>query len=248
MTTVLGARPRRLWPFLFAALVVVVSDIAHAEEEVFCGLGPPPGSPEFAAYRQRQDRQRAALGYQVVCERKLTRFDYAAQVRPMAEVSRRLAFNPVPLDSTPFATYTLLGGIPDHGGDHGSTALHRTFRTPDGRMVDLFEWDMSVDHGDVYSRKDLQTERVNDFPAQLIAMQTPSGKAASILMWVANRRSYELTVNENIGTKTSRPSIAELAASIPVVPAAPEPDRCRVQVPGISEPFDGCFGAPPPVN
>lgn len=168
---------------LFATVAVLtLSPTAVAQSErVFCGLGPPPGSANFEQHERLQDQQRRALGYVLVCESDLRRFDYASNAESLDRAIRRLAFAPVSLDSTPFRGFRALGGMPDHFGDEGASALHRTFRSPLGYEVDLFEWDMSVAGGQIKNRADLQTEQVNGAPAQLTVVQAPSGKAVSVL-------------------------------------------------------------------
>jgi hypothetical protein len=181
-----------------------------------CGLGPPPGSAAFARHEQAQDEQRRSLGYVLVCEENLRRFDYASMAKPLNEAARRLAFTPVPLDSTPFKDFEALGGRPDIVvGDAGPAALHRTFRTPRGHIVDLREWDMSVGGGQIMARTDLQTEQVNGTPAQLTVLQAPSGKAVSLLRWIEGRRSYELSISANVKTSSLSPTLLQLANSIP---------------------------------
>ena len=185
-------------------------------QTLFCGLGPPPGSPGFAQHEQAQDQQRRTLGYVLVCDENLRRFDYASMAKPLKEAAGRLAFTPVPLDSTPFKDFVALGGMPDmFMGAAGPAALHRTFRTPQGHIVDLFEWDMSVAGGQITARADLQTEQVNGTPAQIIVLQAPSGKAVSILSWIEGRRRYELSISANVKTSRLSPTLVQLASSIP---------------------------------
>jgi hypothetical protein len=182
---------------------------------VFCGLGPPPGSAAFEDHERLQDQQRRALGYVLVCEGDLRRFDYASRAEPLEKATRRLAFTPVPLESTPFQGFRALGGRPDHFGQSGPSALHRTFRTPQGNFVDLFEWDMSVAGGQVMVRADLQTDHVNGAPAQLIVVQAPSARAVSILSWTEGRRRYELSIDANVRTSNVSPTLMQLASSLP---------------------------------
>lgn len=225
---------------LLAAIVILaLSPMALAQSErPFCGLGPPPGSASFEQHERAQDQQRSALGYVRVCEDDLRRFDYASRARSMDRATARLNFTPVSLQSTPFEGFRALGGMPDHFGDGGASALHRTFKSPQGHIVDLFEWDMSVSGGQVKKRADLQTEQVNGAPAQLIVIQASSGKAVSILSWVEGRRHYELSVDVNVKTSTISPTLFQLASSIPKsVPARlDEPDLRWPALPPVPRP------------
>lgn len=221
MTRTLPSGLRRqgiqLW---FPVLLLPLLPLALAQGDVSCGLGAPPGSAAFEQHARLQDQQRRTLGHVLVCDSDLGRFDYASTAEPLEQATRRLAFNPVSLESTPFHQFHTLGGRPDHFGDGAPAALHRTFRTQQGYVVDLFEWDMSVSGGHLISRADLQTERVNGAPAQLTVVQTPSGNAVSILSWVEGRRSYQLSIDTNVKTSRVSPPLMQLASAIPVsVPA-----------------------------
>ncbi len=203
----------KLWlPILLLPLLPLA--IAQPDR-LYCGLGPPPGSAGFEQHERLQDQQRQALGYVRVCEGDLRRFDYASRAEPLANFKVQLGFTPVALESTPFDGFRALGGHPDNFLDSTATALHRTFTTPQERIVDLFEWDMSASGGQVMPRADLQTERVNGAPAQLTVVQAPSGKAMSILHWVEGRRRYELSIDANVKTMGVSPTLFELANSLP---------------------------------
>lgn len=185
------------------------------EDLVSCGLGPAPGSAGYEQHVQAQEVQRRTLGYQQVCEGYMRHFNHASRAEPLHEATRRLAFTPVSLESTPFKDLNALGGRPDFFGDEGAAALHRTFRTPQGFIVDLREWDLSVSGGQVWGRAELQTKRVNGAPAQLTVLQAPSGRAVSTLAWTEGRRRYELVVNANVNTVSVVPTLLDLASSIP---------------------------------
>jgi hypothetical protein len=205
---------------------------------VSCGLGPPPGSAGFVEHERAEDQQRRTLGYVRVCDANLRRFDYASTAEPLAVATRRLAFTPISLESTPFKDFEALGGRPDVFGDSGATALHRTFRTRQGHIVDLREWDMSIGGGQIFPRADLQSERVNGTPAQLTVLQAPSGKAVSLLYWVDGRRSYELSISVNVRTSSLSPALIQLANSIPKsVPTRPAEAESSFPAPPLPPPI-----------
>ena len=182
--------------------------------QVHCGLGPPPGTTNYAEHERKQTKQRTELGYLLVCEDNLRRYDYLARAKRLEEVLPRLAFKPVSLDATPFSQMKAAGGFADYFSDGRAAGIHRTFKAPAGRIIDLLEWDMSVSGGSVKSQQSLQTERVNDSPAQLTVVQTESGKAMSILSWVEGRRYYELSIDMNVSA-TGISNFIQLARSIP---------------------------------
>ena len=222
------------------SLVVLVSLALAQDEGLSCGMGPPPGLPEYEQHRQAQEHRRHTFGYMLACEDDW-RFNHASNAEPLDKATRRLAFTPVSLESTPFRDFETLGGRPDFSGDAGPAALHRTFRTPQGNIVDLREWDMSVGGGQIMFIADLQTELVNGSPARLTVMQAPSGKAASFLSWIEGRRSYELTISVNVKTSSPLPTLTQLANSLPKsVPARPgeaeSPFRFSLPAPVASPP------------
>ena len=185
------------------------------KKEVFCGLGPPPGSSTFVEHQRRQNEQRKALGYLLVCNDALRQYDYASLVRPLDQATKNLAFTPVKLESTPFSRLQLLGAIPDHFGDAGPSALHRTFRSTSGDVIDLFESVTTGEGSVVFHNPANLTKRINGLPAQLVILQAPSGRAVSILSWVEGNRAYELSINTNANLQDSSPSLLVLAQSIP---------------------------------
>ena len=204
----------RIATSLLAVTAMSCSPTWGQERQVHCGLGPPPGAPNYAEHERKQAKQRTELGYLLVCEDNLRRYDYLARAKRLEDVLPRLAFKPVSLDATPLSQLKAAGGFADYFGDGRAAGIHRTFKAPTGRIIDLLEWDMSVSGGSVMSQQSLQTERVNDSPAQLTVVQTKSGKAVSILSWVEGRRYYELSIDMNVKA-TGMSDFIQLARSIP---------------------------------
>lgn len=195
-------------------LLAPVAGLAQAVPQVLCGTGMPD-------QERVQEQQRAAPGYLLVCEENLRRFDRLPAAQPLAVATAHLAFTPVVLDETPFRDFELVGGLADVlVGDAGASALHRIFRTPARRVIDLREWDMSVTGGEVFSRRELQTEQVNGAPAQLVVLQAPSGRAFSVISWIESRRHYELSIDANVILEPASPTLQQLAASLPKSVAA----------------------------
>ena len=65
-----------------------------------CGLGPPPGSSDFAAALAGREADMRTRGYQLVCDADLARYDIPWKLRPLADA--RPEFEPVALAHTPF--------------------------------------------------------------------------------------------------------------------------------------------------
>jgi hypothetical protein len=86
---------------------------------------------------------------------------------------------------------------------------------PDGHTVTLFEDDLSADGLRMYRDPKDEPERVNGFPARLVILQAPNGKAMSIISWVEHQRSYELWLDANVILEKKKPALLALAASLP---------------------------------
>jgi hypothetical protein len=207
----------RHFVLVLIALQLAAVPVARGQApKVYCGLGPPPDSPEFADYRRLQKEQESALGYRLVCDR-----DVNAGFGPL-EARRRsqqgavsLAFQPVSLGGTPFAAFEAIGQVADVSSPSGYTLLNRTFRTPSAKLINLREWDMSVSGGAVYPLDPAERrEDVNGAPAQLTILQSPSGIAVSILTWIEGRREYQLMMDANVKA-AGTPNLLELARSLP---------------------------------
>ncbi len=119
------------------------------------------------------------------------------------------------------------------------TGLYRGFRTTDGHKVTLFEQDMSVDGVSTWRDPKDEPERINGLPARLDVLQTPAGKAISLLSWVEGRRDYQLWIDASVVNTPLRAQLFALAASLPAsVPACPgevPPKPVRIGPDGFPE-------------
>jgi hypothetical protein len=194
-------------------------DVAPGEA---CGLGPPPGSPQFAERQARDVQEIAHKGYLTVCAANLERFDVTSSLKPLKRAAEGLAFTPLDLSHTPFAQFSGLGGMQESVGDKKSR-LYRAFRDTAGRTVTLFEHEMSADGSTSYRDPKDEPERINGLPARLSIFQTGSGKkAVSVLSWQEGRRYLELWVDANVALEPKRAALFALAQSLPKsVPARP---------------------------
>jgi nitrate reductase NapE component len=166
-----------------------------------------------AAYGPRSD------GVNRVCEGDLARFDIS--FTSLERATRKLAFMPVDLAHTPFASLESLGGRDEYVNDVPSR-LYRGFRLPDGHRLTLFEHDMSTDGVTTWRRPEDEPERINGLPARLGVFEDKAGTAVSHLSWVEGRRAYELWIDANVVREPLRERLFALAASLPkAVPGCP---------------------------
>ena len=221
----------------FVAVAATVRIAAGTEIVERCGIGPSPDSPNFAPYLEDRKRVRAELGYEPVCDELIASLNPSSLPRePLERVRRKLAFQPIPLDSSLFAGYRLLGAAPDIGGDaRGASALRRYFAGQSGEVIELFEFDTSLGGGVFVLDSSQLTERIKGNLATLIILQSRAGKAISILSWDENRRHIEMTINRNI-RKDGYAEFIRLAESIPE-PTPAQPDAPMPTAADLPPPF-----------
>lgn len=207
---------------VLAAGVLYASAIHADAPAVSCGMGAPPGSTAFKAEQAARAEQYKQYGYEQVCEDRLRQFQ--RDLLPVAVGTADLDFVPVALERTPFARLLPLGALPD-GVNKIRSQVYRGFRTPAGHSVILHEHDMSADGSNAWRDPADEPDRVNGFPARLIVLQAPSGKAVSDLSWFEGRRGYQLSIDANVAKADAMPlrdELFALAASLPKsTPACP---------------------------
>lgn len=168
----------------------------------------------------RRDAAERRDGYRTVCRGDLGRFDISFQ--SLERATRKLAFAPLELASTPFARFEALGARAEEMGGVRSR-LYRGFRMPDGHALTLFEQDMSADGSSTWRRPADEPERIHGLPARLDVLEDPDGKAVSLLSWVEGRRDLQLWIDANVVREPLRAQLFALAASLPrSVPACPK--------------------------
>jgi hypothetical protein len=225
---------RRILARFFAIAVACFHppfSLAGTGTDEACGMGPPPGSPDFAAAKARLAAEAKRNGYVRVCEANLARYDIASSLQSVERAMAGLAFKPVALAGTPFAKLAGAGGMAESVSGVKSR-LYRRFRLSNGTTVTLFEHDMSADGSHGYRDPADEPERINGLPARLLVIQAGSGKAVSVLSWTEGRRYYEIWMDANVVLDKLRPQLFALAAALPAsVPArANEP---KADVPGL---------------
>ena len=202
-----------------------------------CGLGLPPGTLGFAEAEAKLALEAKKKGYLRVCDADLERFRIS--FLPLATEIKNLAFQPVALASTEFASFVSLGGKVEPVSAVRSR-LYRGFRTSEGHIVTLLEHDMSADGSSMHRAPQDELELINGSPARLSVFQTPAGKAISHLSWMERRRFYELWIDTNVFSPPLRDRFFAMAASLPPsVPACPNervPEPMRIGNDGFPVP------------
>jgi hypothetical protein len=188
---------------------------AQPQPEVFCGLGPAPGSKAFEQYTARQNLQRASLGFVLVCEQDLDRLDFSRFSKPIAESRKRLVFTPLDLSRTPFSSMAAVGELAEHRSDEGAFALRRYFRTKDGGTASFFEWEIDRAGGSVKHFGEFRTVQVRDRVARLVRAQTPSGQSYTALSWESAGAYLEVSLRSpNFRDRDNTLYVTELAETV----------------------------------
>ena len=170
---------------------------AFSATEIFCGMGPPPGTATFAQYNSRQETQRVSLGYVLVCEATLDRFRFSDHARPQVQSRRKVAFVTTDLSNTIFSALESIGVISDHFSDAGALSLRQVFKTRDGSTVSAFEWDMAAAGGSVRWPSEGEKISVLGNAARRTTLRTTSGKTYSSLAWTAGGRYLEVSMSSD---------------------------------------------------
>jgi hypothetical protein len=125
-----------------------------------------------------------------------------------------------------------MGGMAE-AADKLRSRLYRSFRMPDGRMLTLFEHDLTAVDADGTRVSPAAThdapERINGMPARLDVLQGDAGRAVSVLSWRDGKRDYRMWVDANVTLDNSRERLLALAATLPrATPAASDPAQQQV--------------------
>ncbi|MDC8757037.1 hypothetical protein [Janthinobacterium fluminis] len=132
---------------------------------------------------------------QIPEEAVVYRKNYLGNVRDVHEVKRNLTFTLADLSGSAFDAFKFEGVVPEGPTRTGPwSSVSRYFKTPDGLLLILHEWDFVGDGGGVVIVKDLMNTRVADTPARFVVKKSPSGAVVSELIWVTESKYYTFTV------------------------------------------------------
>ncbi len=139
-----------------------------------------------------------------------------ARARPIEEVRDMLTFEPVSLKNNPFEKYYMVGGDPSGVYRDGKwMTVDRIFDMPNGTLIKFTE-DDPFSSGTTIIAKESINEYVNNYPATLVVLQSPSGKAFTEMHWITQTTKYALTMEGNVKKNGQYQLFLELARSIPI--------------------------------
>jgi len=156
-------------------------------------------------------------GYIEATEESVSELKYIrVRARPMEAVRKILTFEPVSLKNTSFERFQFAGGDPSGVLSDGKwMTLDRIFDMPNGSLVGLTE-DDPRSSGSVIMAKESINDTVNNHPAILVVLQSPSGTALTEMHWVTQTTKYVLTMEGNVKKNGQYPFFLEMARSIPI--------------------------------
>jgi hypothetical protein len=139
-------------------------------------------------------------------------------VAMVARASRGAQLSPPPpglasaasdIASSPLASWTYLGFSP--AGPHH---LRRYWRAGDGSIIEMDELDLEATGGAVITLPGMHNARVNERPATMSGLRSPSGCIQSSLAWYDQRKSYALRLAGPLDLQRQRAVLMEVAQSI----------------------------------
>ena len=139
-------------------------------------------------------------------------------VSAILNMERSLKAGPVPeaaagiatdVSKTPLAQWSYEGYLPERVPNRVS----RFFRSPDGALLAMGEWDYKPDIGDVQF-PGMNNANVAGRPAGLFSLRSPSGCVSTILSWKDDRKLYRLEIAGPIDMQRQRQTLTNIAESV----------------------------------
>jgi len=177
--------------------------------------------PELKAVVE-DDIEKSRKGYEEVSEEYFEYLDnYQNYLRVEDDVLPNLKLTLANLARTEFESYKYEGMIPGGPTIPGPwTSVTRVFRSQDGMLVKLTEWDFVADGGAIVIVDEVMNSRVSGVPAFMAVKKSPSGKAVTTLTWATDKKQYTLTAEDDGSVHGARKLntkkwLVKLAESIP---------------------------------
>ena len=133
-------------------------------------------------------------------------FEREAKPGPLPQPAASIATD---VTSTPLARWNYEGFLPERS----PYRVTRFFRSPEGALLALSEWDYAADVGQV-TLQGLDNRQVKGRPAGLFAMQAPSGCVSTTLSWKDERKLYRLELVGPFDAGRQRDEIARIGEAI----------------------------------
>ena len=139
-------------------------------------------------------------------------------VSAILNMERALRAGPVPpqvaaiasdVSKTPLAAWKYEGFLPERV----PRRVSRFFRSPDGALLALGEWDYKPDAGDMQFQG-MDNTSVGGMPAGLLSLRAPSGCTSTTLTWKDDRKLYRLEIVGPLDVEKQRDTVKRIAESM----------------------------------
>lgn len=159
-------------------------------------------SPDLKAFAEKEIAK-SHMGYETVPEELFVySSNYRNRLRLEDEVKPKLQVKLADINPTELKEYLYEGIIPEGPSIDGPwTSVTRAFKRPDGVTLMLTEWDYIADGGAIVGISELMNVTVANVPAMLSVKKSPSGKAMTMLEWSTDKKSFTITVWDDVDMK-----------------------------------------------
>jgi hypothetical protein len=113
------------------------------------------------------------------------------------------------VSSTPLARWSYEGYLPERV----PYRVTRFFRSPEGALLALSEWDYAADVGAV-TMQGLNNRIIHGRPAGLFAMRAPSGCVSTTLSWKDDRKLYRLELVGPLDAAAQRAALTQVGEAL----------------------------------
>jgi len=158
-------------------------------------------------------------GYITVNEDFVDRFNITEMLKESVDVNvitSNLSMEMVSLSGTAFDNkMEYQGAVPSQKNASGKwTEVYRIFKTKNGAVVTLNEWDYVSSGGMAALQVEFINAEVNGNPAIIMIKKTPKGNAVSEIKWIHNKIYYEITMTGHVRGFGNENNLVRYAESI----------------------------------
>jgi hypothetical protein len=111
---------------------------------------------------------------------------------------------------TPLAAWRLVGYV----DTHVKSRAWRMFRSGDGALFSLEEWNYKADGGAIFQMPGTTNRKVGAHAASLRGMRAPSGCVLSTLTWYDDRKEYRLEIVGPLDIEAQRALLMQVGEAI----------------------------------
>lgn len=194
----------KAWRGIFAAVACTMACSAMAQR-ADCPKRdvPMPARPPRIAAPLPQD---AIFNVEEGHVSAILQVERAAKPGPLPPPASAIASD---VSKTPLAQWSYEGYLPERV-PHRVT---RFFRSPQGALLALSEWDYAADVGTV-DIEGMSNRSIHGQPAGLFSMRSPSGCVSTTLSWKDDRKLYRLELVGPLDIEAQRKALVDIGEAL----------------------------------